>query len=485
MQFLSPIWFISLAALSIPLMIYLWNIRPGKTLRVGSISLISEASKTSSRSLKLLEILLLILRCLLLALIAFFLAKPVWEKMVSASKAKGWVLIPKENFKETYTRFKPQVDSLISKGYEFHYFNKGFEKRDSTKQQADTLSKSNINYWGLAKQLEESGQGREVYIFSPNFKKHFKGSKPKVRLNLKWQTYTPADSVSRWVASAALTNDGSIRVTDGSSTPNGTVYTTTTLKSNGDPAHTVRTQSGRTSISLNGSNNAPVTVDTTTQRIAIYTDRYPLDVQYLKAALDAATAFNGNKTIIKQYSNQTIPGNQTWLFWLANKPVPAALEKTAKHVLAYADGKPTDVNSWIEPGHIALKKRIAMKENGTQSIWVDDYGDPILSYSPFRGLGGLYTHFNPAWNNLVWSDDFPAMMLKLLYQQTASQPNSDDRRILTDQQIQPDVIKAATPTSPYRASEQKDVSGYFWLLLMLVFAAERVLNFKLKQQENG
>ncbi|QXV66543.1 BatA domain-containing protein [Mucilaginibacter sp. 21P] len=485
MQFLSPIWFISLAALSIPLVIHLWNIRPGKTLRIGSISLISEASKASSRSLKLLEILLLILRCLLLALITAFLAKPVWEKINSASKAKGWVLIPKENFKETYFRFKPQVDSLVSKGYEFHYFSKGFEKRDSTKQQVDT--DSNTNYWSLIKQLERIGQGRQVYIFSPNFKKHFKGSKPSVSINLKWQTYTPADSVSRWIVSAAFTNDGSIKVTDGTSTPSGTSYINILLKGNGDAVHAVLTQNGRTTVSFKNSKEEPMLVDTATQRIAIYNDKYPLDAQYLKAALDAATAFHGTKTTIKQYSNTIIPNKKTWLFWLSEKPVPAALANNAKHIFAYADGKPIEVNSWIEPGHIALNKRVAASKI-QQLIWTDGFGDAILSHSPLRGQGGFYrfyTHFNPAWNNLVWSDDFPAMMLKLLYPETDSQPNSHDRRILTDQHIQPEVVKAASHTSPYRVSEQKDVSRYFWLLLMLIFAAERVLNFKLKQQENG
>ncbi|RFZ92026.1 hypothetical protein D0C36_11300 [Mucilaginibacter conchicola] len=488
MGFLSPIWFLALAALTIPLLIHLWNIRPGKTLKVGSISLITEASKTSSSSFKLLHILLLILRCLLLALIAIFLSKPVWEKMISPSKTKGWILIPKENFNETYTKFKPQVDSLTGKGYELHYFNEGFVKRDSTKQQADTAS--NTNYWGLVKQLERSGQGRPVYIFTPNFKKHFKGSKPTVHLKLKWQTYTQADSVSKWIASAAFTNDGSIKVTDGTSTPQGTTYGSKILKNDGDAVHTVRTQNGRTSISLNGSKDAPVIVDTTTQRIAIYTDNYPLDAKYLKAALDAATAFSGTKTTIKQYNNTAIPLGQTWLFWLSDKPVPSNISTQSKHIFAYADGKPVDVNSWIEPGHIALKKRISSKENDSQVIWTDGFGDAILSYSnsspaSWRGRGGLYTHFNPAWSDLVWSDDFPAMILKLLQQQPASQPNGRDRRIINNHQLQPDIVNYNMPISPLRESGQTDVSGYFWLLLMVVFAAERVLNYNIKQRENG
>jgi hypothetical protein len=141
MHFLSPIWFFALAALSIPIVIHLWNIKPGKTLKVGSIMLISEASKTNRRSFKLVDILLFILRCLLLALLAFFLAAPVWQHFKTTKKVKGWMLLPKENVKESYQKFKPAVDSLTRAGYEFHYFESGFAKGDLTKILADTNRK--------------------------------------------------------------------------------------------------------------------------------------------------------------------------------------------------------------------------------------------------------------------------------------------------------------------------------------------------------
>ena len=96
-QFLNPIWFFGAAALLIPVLIHLWNIRSGKVLKVGSISLINAASRKSSRSFKLLDIPLFILRCLLLFILALLLALPVWQKKIEAAKVKGWVLFPKEN----------------------------------------------------------------------------------------------------------------------------------------------------------------------------------------------------------------------------------------------------------------------------------------------------------------------------------------------------------------------------------------------------
>src|ERR1700741_1943759 len=121
MIFLHPIWFFALAAISIPVAIHLWNVRKGKTLKVGSIALVTAASQKRNLSRRLNDVMLLLLRCLLLVLSAFILTMPLWKRNSNSSKTKGWVLIPKESVKETYQRFKPKIDSLNKAGFEFHY----------------------------------------------------------------------------------------------------------------------------------------------------------------------------------------------------------------------------------------------------------------------------------------------------------------------------------------------------------------------------
>ncbi|MGZ3929211.1 MAG: BatA domain-containing protein, partial [Mucilaginibacter sp.] len=118
MILLNSIWLYALAALCVPVAIHLWNIRQGKTLKVGSIALINTSSQKSSRSFKLHDLLLLVLRCLLVALLAFVLAMPLWQRHISSSGKKGWVMLPKENLTEAYQKFKPEIDSLTKKGYE-------------------------------------------------------------------------------------------------------------------------------------------------------------------------------------------------------------------------------------------------------------------------------------------------------------------------------------------------------------------------------
>src|ERR1700744_1358910 len=185
MIFLHPIWLLALAAISIPVAIHLWNIRPGKTLKVGSISLIN-ASSQNSRSFRLHDLLLLLLRCLLLALVAIVLVLPFLQRQLNSSKIKGWVLIPRENLKESYQKFKPEIDSLTKAGYEFHYFDKDFQKAvlndvlaDSKNLKADSVKSA--SYWSLVQQLDgQIPSSLPLYLFTPNGISYFNGEKPKV-----------------------------------------------------------------------------------------------------------------------------------------------------------------------------------------------------------------------------------------------------------------------------------------------------------------
>ena len=457
MQFLNPIWFFALAAVSIPVIIHLWNVRPGKTLKVGSISLITEASKSTRRSFKLLDILLLILRCLLLALLALLLASPVWQKASSLQKAKGLLFIPKENLKETYAKFKSRVDSLNKAGYEFHYFNNGFAKNDLTKLLADSSLKDTsgkANYWTLIKALDrQTAATTPVYVFTLNGVNHFKGGKPAVDLNLHWQTYTATDSVSKWIASASLTNSGTIKVTLGNSNPAGVYYSDQILQGRGSEDIAVNVKNGLPLVSLKDADQTAVPVDTSAMRIAIYTDKHSVDAGYLKAALSAAVNFSGKKAVIKQYNNPVqIPAGQTWVFWLSEHAVSRA--KNSKNIFKYDTGKVIDVNTWIEPGHIALAKLINPKAD-EEAIWKDGFGKPVL------GLDGntyhFYSRFNPLWNDLVWSDDFPKLILKLINNKPIAISQQHDKRILSNAQIQPEIVKENKAITSVKTNGQTDL----------------------------
>jgi hypothetical protein len=501
-QFLNPLWLIGAAAIAIPVLIHLWNIRPGKVLKVGSIGLIDAASRKSSRSLKLLDIPLFLLRCLMLILLALVLALPIWQKRIPVVKAKGWILIPKENFKITYLKFKPTVDSLTRAGYEFRYFNPGFTKgsiaqilnppKDAVvKQDRVKPTHRQPDYWSLIRQLiNKVSSDMPVYLFTPNQAKYFTGTKPKAVLQLHWQTYTPADSTSTWIQKAWFTPAGDIKVVQGKSSPSGTSYSYANAReSAGNSAYTIQSNNGQAQISLNNDHQAPVMVDTSFQRITIYTDNNGLDAGYVKAVLQALGQFTQRKMVIKTVSNPAQMGTNTdWLFWLSEKPINKTYLDRCQHILAYQSGKPTTINSWIsnagpyataiaDVNQVKLYKLISAPEGIRTLIWQEASGKPALALEQqgTTKLYHFYSRFNPAWNDLVWSDNFPAWLLNLMQEPAPNFGNVNDKRVLSRQQYLPKLSNDVHKVTASKSVETKSLTRYFWLALLLVFSAERWL----------
>ncbi len=496
MQFINPIWFTAITAVLIPLAIHLWNIRSGKVLKVGSISLMGEASQQSSRSLRLQDILLLILRCLILIILAGLLAQPFLSRHADNSKIKGWLMIPKQTFREAYAKFKKPVDSLTSVGYEFHYFDAAFTKAnllEIVKDTTKTHDTTTVNYWNTLSRLNTKKPANlPVYLFTDNLKSHFGGSKPTVAANLHWQTYTPADSVSEWVEKAWFTADNNIKVLEGLSNSHGTSYTLLNAQpglSNG--LVYTRIVNGEAIVALKGSPQHITVVDTAVFRIAVVADNSQVDAAYLNAALKAIAPFIPHKVQLAYYNNaMQVKQKYSWLFWLANKPVDKAAPDMASNLFIYQTGKEQNAASWLSAGNgfevanygaqVPSYKLIPSPKNGASLVWRDGYGHTILSAEKDKNftLYRFYSRFNPAWSDLVWNDNFPRMLLTLM---TNDQPSAQslkyDKRILSAQQLLPVITSPGQQTLAGMADDT-DLSHYLWLVLIVLFVSERFLSHK-------
>jgi hypothetical protein len=498
-QFLNPIWLFAAAAIIIPVAIHLWNIRPGKVLKVGSISLIAAASRKSSRSFKLLDVLLFIIRSLLLVVLALLLAIPLWQKKLQSTKVKGWVLLPKENLYQSYSKFKPHIDSLINTGYEFHYFNQGFAKSDlkqilaHPKDSIISLNANPVNYWGLINQLDTIVTPTlPLYVFTPNQSGYFTGQKPEVALNLHWQTYLPADSTSTWIQSAWFNSTNIVKITQGSSKPSGTIYSFATVKTGDQPnsAYSVNVNDGQATVSLKTGNQQPVTIDTTLLKIAIYTDNNVNDAEYLKAALQAVIQFTQRKIVIKQYADvNAIPIDQQWVFWLSEKPITSKLLQQSHNIFRYQKGKVNNSDSWVSNNtvfttsqqqgqKIAVYKLLNAAPADYNTVWRDGFGHPVLNVQKQgqKNIYNFYSRFDPSWNDLVWSNEFPAWIMTLLIKDEPI-PVKYDKRVLDQQQIMPVIINQ-THNAIVKTIGFNNLSHYFWLILVLLFLAERWLATK-------
>lgn len=494
----TPIWLFALAAIGIPVLIHLWNIRPGKTLKVGSIALFTESSPKSSRSFKLMDILLLILRCLMLILLALILAAPFLQRHLNITKAKGWVLMPKPYFSETYSRFEHKIDSLVKEGYEVHYFNTGFQKTntDSLLKGGDYIDeRSNttpVNYRALTRLLSKKvPASTAVEIFTPGYIGSFTGTKPQTNLHINWHTYTPVDSVRTWPAAAWLTTNGTIRIMQGTSSPSGTGYQYIDIKNGGQngSAYQLSMEHG---VPVVSSDKQKISVDTATQRIAIYSDKDAGDAGYLKAALSAIAQLTQRKATIRQYTSlQNIPAGQNWLFCLSDRAITQTAALKAKNIFRYEAGKTIIADSWINNTanytlsqgavKIPLHKTIDAKPLG-DVLWTDGFGKPVLSKN--GDIYHFYSHFNPAWNDLVWSDEFPKWLMAFM-QPTVKANDIYDRRIISPEQVQPIFMADADKITD---AQYQNISlvNYLWMILAIIFITERWLATRNKPiQTNG
>ena len=478
----------------IPVIIHFWNRKEGKTLKVGSISLLTQSYKQQAKSLHLQELLLLLLRCSLIILIAFLLSNPVWQEQPDARNQKGWVLMEKNGLQQTYSQFKPVIDSLIKKEYEFHYFNTGFEKftlETALKKEGDTVTQ-NTSYWSLLSSLNKQvPTALPIYLFTINSLQKFSGDRSEVAMNLNWFTYTSKDSVSKWLAKAYITTADSIRLVAATSQPSGTMYSYKNVPVTSQKTADYNINTGNNNLTASLQDNNLVTIDTTSLKITIYTDKYNNDAAYLKAALEAIQQYSKRKIKISTVSNSAnISNQQDWLLWLSDLPVSSA---HAKNILTYEKGKTETTGSTIQSDNIgadeerpALYKRVSYQPTITASsdaIWQDGFGNPVLIREKGKAtIYHFYSRFDPSWNDLPWSNAFPQMIFNLI-NNNQNIISGHDNRIMDEHQLLPIFTAANKAVVKDKIINTYDLSQFFWLAAFIVFVVERFLSFRTKMEK--
>lgn len=438
--FLQPIWLFGLAGLAAPIIIHLWNQRPGKVLKVGSVAWVTTNTQRYKTNIRLSDILLLVLRCLLIAIICIALAGLVWKRSATDS-GKGWILLSRDDLPAGYNHFKPTIDSLLKAGFEFHLFEEGFKKvkpEEVLQQPADT-NHHHSSYRQLTALLNEQVDAHlPLYIFSNNYLRNFKGDRTGISLNLHWMFYTADTAKIRQVNDRSLT------------------------------------------------------------RLTIFTKQYPSDARYVKAALDAVQQYTKrNISITLANEPASIPLRQDWLFWLADGLPASGVDAT--HILYYANGKQQNLSSVILPADqylfeaVRLNKTVGENDSlpaQNKTYWQDGFGHALLSaiQNKQQVLYKLNTHFDPAWNDLPWNENFPAILYRLLFPVTENDlPGSEyDKTLIAPKQAIPLLIPAQQAAAKPALAEEVKLSPICWVLAFVLLFSERALSFHHHQtKKNG
>ncbi|KQC01278.1 hypothetical protein AQF98_11535 [Pedobacter sp. Hv1] len=453
----------ALAGLIIPVIIHLWNVKRGKTLKIGSIALMGESAKASSKSWHIKDWPLFILRCLLLVLIAFLLAQPYLKKTTAAKNRTGWVLLEKDQLKQLDPTQKQTIDSLLNLGFELHEFNLGF-KQLTWKDTAITTDKRQLSYTSLFKQLNSQLPTHfPVYLFANHQLHNFDGDLPAIAFDLKWKTPISTDTLKNWISSFAGKNY------QAQSSASLTSY---------------KAVDGETSISL---------ID-----VLIY-DPSGADRKYIEAALQAISDFTKRKINIKIWDeNVKVQANVG--FWLSDQAIDQkylSKLKTGANLFTYAKGKTKVATTLLNLGSgawgnyptVQLYQSIIPVQLKGETIWSDGFGQAILSketnenYHTYR----FYTRFNPQWTDLVWSEQFVKALMPIMYADQDAidfgfENNALDQRQLA--QGQKELIQLNLSAVAEKSSISKPLQQLFWLLAFLVLIIERILSFRKQRKLN-
>ncbi|MBC6112766.1 BatA domain-containing protein [Pedobacter fastidiosus] len=455
MQLLYPIGLLALAGLIIPVIIHLWSVKQGKTLKIGSIALLGESATASSKSIKITDLLLFILRCLILILIAFVLAQPFIKKTSAGAKNSGWILMDKSQFYDIYKANRKTVDSLLNLGFELHNFDLGFDQFLLKDSLLKTKKFTELSYSSLFNQLNKQvPSGYSVYLFADHRLKNFDGNLPKPNFKLTWKETENTDTLKTWSTSFLG------KIYEGKSTPK------------------------QTSYSANRTQNLPII------SVLIY-DPTGTDSRYIMAGLSAISDFTKRKIEFKNWNTPAIKKADVG-FWLSDQPINASnlsKLKDSASFLNYEKGKVVTENSNLlldenRNQTVELKKRIAPNHLKGNTIWTDGFGQPILinEGNLKRNQFHFYSRFNPQWTDLVWNEQFVKALIPIvLGNQDAKdfgfEDHSLDQRIVDKTQFsESKIIKS----NGYNKTENKNIDYIIWSLAFVLLIIERILSFRKK-----
>lgn len=403
-----------------PIVIHLWNNKQGRVLSIGSIDFLDKTSLRKARSRRISGWWLLILRCLLLILLSLLLAGPYWKRM--PDEKKGWVIVT-SGVKDM--RLRAMSDSLVAAGFEEHPV-KG------------------LSWWAAFSMLDkEAPAGVPFYVFTDGRLEHFSGDRPKTNRPVHWYLSEPGDSTIQWEQASWKQSDDSIGVITGSSGATGTSY------------------------NYRAYGKDTTAADMFALHVTIYTDnKYVRDGRWVMGAVRALQQFTKRNILISDRFDEA-----DWVFWLSEKQP----DIKAPNIVLYEPGRGTPVDTWIGGSNIPVEK-VTGQSGGMQPVWTDGFGKPLLALEE-RGSGKRYhffSHFDPAWNGLVWSKDFPVRMEELLF----GQPEDlQDSRVIDPSQVTPSRGVNKQQGIPVTATSI-DLSPLGWLLIFLTLMTERILSFK-------
>ncbi|WP_019946424.1 BatA domain-containing protein [Hymenobacter aerophilus] len=490
---------LALLGLVVPLAIYLWNRRPGRVVRVGSVRWLQAAANQRLRSLKPEQLLLFLLRAAVLGLLALAVAEPL--QLLPVPPARGQVLLAPGVTAEAITPVRPLLDSLRRRGYELRQLAdfrpvspvrpwSALGLGDTTGQASsrlviDTVLAAAPNLWNTVQLATDSLPGRPLVVVAPLSVASFRGTRPALPATVRWLPLPPPDS-SRWLVAAWQPHPDSLVVLLANGSESAVAYQQVRVRrpAGGQP---VEGNWGGAEIRLINQNELLVAENGRRRTVPLlrraprwhlsHDAAHAASARVLAAALRAVAPALPLRPRLAVSTTEPAPADSLdWLFWLRDAPLPARWADDASVRIwqeADAGAKPfaTEFQPVASTETSAIVRLDTVRQLAAVPVWATAAGRPLLSWQP-PGRYRLHTRLDAAWSTLADNPELPALLLPLLLPPAPLAFQPDSRQLALSQLRGPIAapVEGIEPMTPRR-----ELAPWLVLAAGLLFLLERLL----------
>lgn len=494
---------LALLGLAVPLAIYLWNRKPGRVVRVGSVRWLEAAANQRLRSLKPQQLLLFLLRATIVGLLALALTEPV--QLLPAPPRRGQVLLAPGVTTATLAPVRTTLDSLRQRGYELRQL-RALEPLSrplawATLGFGDTTAAPQLrpdsgavrNLWNLVQLAADSLPGRPLVVVAALDVAQFSGSRPTLPAAVRWLPL-PAPDSGNWPVAAWQPHPDSLIILVAQGSADGTRL----RRVPGPMPATSGPVAGNWGEAQVRVELAPPQPYLLVRAAAGPVRRLPLltraprwlishdaahapSARVLRAALRAVGSVLplAPRLTIQTQAAATPPDSLDWVFWLRDAPLPAQVARRAglqiwQEAAAATPTFPTQFRPAGTTTPVLIQRLDTLVPPIALAPWRTATGRPLLTWqAPGRYV--LRTRLDPAWSRLVDSPDLPAWLLPLLLD--AAAPGPDFRQLAPTQLYRAAPTGPVEPTAPTTApvGPRRPLATWLVLAAAALFALERLL----------
>ncbi|WP_405396349.1 BatA domain-containing protein [Maribacter sp. Asnod2-G09] len=318
MSFAQSLYLWALLGLLVPIAIHLWSKKEAKTIKIGSVQLLSESKSRQSSSVQLNEWWLLLLRMAIISLITLVMAKPQWKSNVNNSKLTYIIepdLARNENFMARFTDL--QADQ------EIRLLQSGLPENDI--EYANSQDFRSADYWSLASEMNAL-QTDSIIVFTHGYAKGLKGARPETNHDINWIVLDSAQNLEKPLL--GYQTERNVTLFTAKNSPLISKITKKTIEI-GD-AYQLTSNGDSLQVSSSSSVKIPLIQQNALEVTLVHTDSLSTDKRYIEAALAALSTYLNREIKVESFLDSELLENKEadLMIWLSTKPAPVSARKT-------------------------------------------------------------------------------------------------------------------------------------------------------------